>query len=793
MTKIKYVFYSNKHKKLIIVPDEDIVRDLYYFRISVPNKKQIDEYISNNKNKKNNKPIIEFLKTNNVIEHIKKEISKLQYHIPLYDAYSKNLYLINKEDVYSRIVRNQYRFPNNLFLGLIKEKLKSKEKNMDDLDFKINKNETFESFSSVKYQKIKQKLTQERVIRKMKLMVSFLSSFDLRILEDSYVKVFYYYANEIGKNITLCTRPSFNPEFRHIKPYYSRNEIINLALNMELIKADDTYYTTEKLMKLCNKIRDNDISSDTIMKHQKYIAKNNYVGMVEYYSIQGSYFINKYLRNIGDHVKNNNIEKQAKTMWDCVSGAPVFDKEYIVYRFVHDDSYIKNLKIGDIYQDPGFTSTTRDPFYRSKEYKFGFILLKIKLPANMKGIALCVESFSSFPEEQELILPPNLKLKLENKDRNCKYYHIDDNYESQITRRYEFKVIGKGDLKFPNYDKASNNRNLINFMKIDNPDTLSVEEKIRRFIDLHLNENNQFDTKVGKSGPTLTFMTEWYDSTGAYKPFYRATVSNGFNMYSFNDGYIDISIEIGENDLGGYMYVNHYFKKNSFPPNRKIKDSDLVQFIAELSYWFNTANVIIAIIYVGCSAVIKEGVYLGGNYREDFYKYLKNKQKRFINDKDGVTPGFDYFQLDKLRSISPSDILREKDQDELYQIYKKIYLDMKFKDNLADFYVWLTDVHCSYVNILESKMRRIFKFDNPFNSDHYRINVASILYNGGTVDVFPSHLQPLEEFDIKYHEMDHMRGVRSRGRSTISKSDSSVMSIPGDNTRTIDNKNTYRL
>ena len=124
---------------------------------------------------------------------------------------------------------------------------------------------------------------------------------------------------------------------------------------------------------------------------------------------------------------------------------------------------------------------------------------------------------------------------------------------------------------------------------------------------------------------------------------------------------------------------------------------------------------------------------------------------------------------------------------------KVIDEDMKFKDNLADFYVWLTDVHCSYVNILENKIKRIFKYDNPFNSDHYRVNVASILYNGGTVDIFPNHLQPLEEFDAEYHEKNHIRNIRSRGRTTISKSDSSIMTLPGNNTRVIDNKNTYRL
>src|SRR5439155_2826613 len=107
----------------------------------------------------------------------------------------------------------------------------------------------------------------------------------------------------------------------------------------------------------------------------KHIIVNNKIGIVQYYSLQGSYFMNKYLRNPNDY-KNELLEKAIFSMWELIDTAPSFDKSYILYRFINDDIYLKYLKIGDTFIDPSFISTTRDPFYKSETYKFGFILIK---------------------------------------------------------------------------------------------------------------------------------------------------------------------------------------------------------------------------------------------------------------------------------------------------------------------------------------------------------------------------------------------------------------------------------
>ena len=112
------------------------------------------------------------------------------------------------------------------------------------------------------------------------------------------------------------------------------------------------------------------------------------------------YFMNKFLRNYFSY-KNNKIitdseyltkselvYNYSKKLIKIIKEAPSFDNDYIVYRFVTDDSYLNKLKIGNIFVETGFMSTTRDPFYSNNENDFGFILLKIRLPKNIKGVGL---------------------------------------------------------------------------------------------------------------------------------------------------------------------------------------------------------------------------------------------------------------------------------------------------------------------------------------------------------------------------------------------------------------------
>ena len=128
---------------------------------------------------------------------------------------------------------------------------------------------------------------------------------------------------------------------------------------MGKLKPNMEYYDTEKVIEICDIVRENDVSSDIILKHQKYIATSNKIGLVQYYSLQGSYFMNQYLRNFVNYdYKNELLEENIASMWELINNAPAFDKSYIVYRFVDNDDYLTHLKIGDTYMDNGFMSTT---------------------------------------------------------------------------------------------------------------------------------------------------------------------------------------------------------------------------------------------------------------------------------------------------------------------------------------------------------------------------------------------------------------------------------------------------
>ncbi|AYV76928.1 MAG: ADP-ribosyltransferase exoenzyme domain protein [Barrevirus sp.] len=723
----KYLLYYNDDKTIKKVKFENVLDDLYYLRASLPTEKNITDYIKNGSDPKIKK-ILESKEPKVIIDEIRREISKINNKIPLYDEYTKNLLLISEEFVYRKVIYESYRFPDKRLVSLLKERKDELANLTTDLTQELKN------------------LSLIRERRKLGLMLDFLKSFDLSILYDTYVKVFYSFANEVGKNITVCRRPSFSPYFRHIKPYYSRSELINLALNMELIQPSNKYYDEEEVMKLCKVIRKNDITATTLVNHQEYIIDQNKIGIIQYYSLQGSYFINQYLRNQSNYeYRNELLEENIKSMWHLIANSPPFDKSYILYRFIQDDSYLRHLKIGDIYTDSSFISTTRDPFYRSETYKFGFILIKIRIPADVIGVGLCVESYSHFPEEKEIILCPLTKLQLERKDENAPYYHTDAIYASNIKTRYEFTYVGKEKMSFvdrPDIPKKENNT--IDFLTLPNIDVFTVYERIKQFVDTNVNEIYQFKTNIGSN--SYDIIVEWYDSTNAYKKFYAATTNNGFSFYTIKDNYILFFIELGEEDEQTYMYVNYYFRFSSSGSNKVMKDTDFIDFISKIAYYFRIEKIVLYAEYESCdigTEISKVGIKSGsrgGNYCLDYYRYLNKKERRFghVGTTD-VKSQFSYYELDRMRVTNIITVLNQEDRDELYQVYKKIYKLQVAEDkqNIADFYLWLIKNQCVNVNMLISKMDRLYSSNNPFDNDYYIIDPMSYLYNKEMIEEIP--------------------------------------------------------
>ena len=456
---MKYNILYNISKNILeFIDPNDILDSLYFLEYKLPNINELN-------NLKKDKNFKDYIFDETFIKNIKDYISTLEYKIPLYDIYTNNIYLINRENIYIRIHYNHYKFPNE---NVIKELKK---------DYQV-------------LQKIEtEDVLEIRKKRKYELMINFLDNFNIKLLEDTFYRMIYKYSEQLGKNIIFCKRPSFNKYIHNSKPYYTSTEVVNMALNMG--NKVDINDKNLDMNKLCDIVSKNDINYKIISSHQKYVIDEDMLGLIQYYTVQGSYFINQYLRNNFKYIYHNTfLDNIILPLWNLCNNSPPFDKDYILYRFITDDTFLSGINIGDIFYDEGFMSTTRNPFYKSEEYQFGFILLKIKIPKGQKGTGLCVENISHFPTEQEILFAPKTKFKLISRDSDIVYYHTDLNISSKIKTRYEFewvetekpliekkKYIGYMGNIIDNFDNYNNN----NDYKVDNFDDLESAIKRYRF------------------------------------------------------------------------------------------------------------------------------------------------------------------------------------------------------------------------------------------------------------------------------------------------------------------------
>ncbi len=762
--------YIIENNKLVVTSDPNIIERIYFLEVTVPTQKNI-------KSIKNNK--IESVKDN--IKRVTELISNSN-KIPLYDIINTNIHLIGKSDVYSKVVYDHYRHPDI-------EKIKKKQKELREV------------LASKSAEDVPLK---ERLYKKLTMMNDFLSYFDKEILYNTYIHAFYY-SNPVGKNITQCVRNSFMPHYKHLKPFYEREEIIKMAYNMRLVDKNkmQDIIDDKQLMALCSKVKSNDISHEILMKHQKHIIENKSYGLIQYFTFHGSYFMNKYLRELDEHTyRDKVVETHIDLANKLIRSAPEFDKDYVLYRFIRDDSPINKLKIGDIFVSNSFVSTTRDPFYDPQTYKFGFILMKIKIPKNVKGVALSVETLSMFPSEQELIIAPQCRLKLVAKDTTVNYYTLDK-YQSLIDTQYEFDFVGfTNDILYQPKELLEFKK--VDFLNIERVSSNTVAEKINHFTNNYVNEINQFVSVIDNK--EYVIIAEWYNSTSVYRDFYAAKTSNGFSLYNVYKGEVQFILEIGEAEKP-YIYVNYYRKLSSIQEVVTDKlDINILTFIASVAYYFNISNVIIYADYISCDYEDKKKSYRGGSYCIDFYDYLKTGKKRFSfntvkrehnapnkkysnpnREQNRIGEDLDipytrysikiaerdkfYSELNKdtrqrmyegkvaeptnrlrqIKEIKPvfsyfaldklSEIKPSKviTKDNRDDMIYQIYKTIYGKDDsIKNFYIWLVENYCYLVQDLIEKMTTFYHCDNPFENDYYVFNAIEYLYNREMILEYPS-------------------------------------------------------
>jgi hypothetical protein len=720
----------NINNKLENIKDTEVLYNLYYNLAELPTKI----------NKESKSTSLQDSKSTS-LQNLKDEISKIDNYIPLYDIFSRNIYLIKPEEIYNKVTNLYYRPLNKELYDYLKS-IKTKDKSYKE---KLDKN------------------------------IKFMDNFNLKILEDTYIKTFYYQSNKIGKNFTLCIKPSFLP-FVNINPYYNRDELINMGLNLKVIKEDNTFYDKDKLDSLCTKVSDLEIDSDTLLNHYLFIQENNIKYFIKYYSFMGSSHINFYLRNVCN--KDKHIENNIKNLYDIIAKAPSFNKSYYVYRLVDKDNYLKNIRIGGYFEDRSFISTSRNPFYNPTTNTFGQILIKIKLPKNIEGVGLCIENYSLFPEENEIILNP-CKLKLIAKDSSSLvYYHTDKKAQRSITTKYEFEYVAPLKLNLNILTKNYDYEIEVPYIDIFNVyvNGGNIYEKIQNFEEMLplVNTSRRFYTEINNKN--ILINVNKMNDKRIYEKFFFLQ-KNKYNeediieeLYlTYQDektGEILLMIEIKD-----VISVNYLQKFTGC--NKEFNDEDLLLLISGIAKMFDIFSVIIHPNFKAFSTVInvspEEYKYVINNetdyhsikklsndiilFNNDLMNYIMTKKDRFNNI--NIKMNYKRYMLDKLKNIEISEVFTKEN----YEIYSVIKNDKNLK-NLNDLlififknYFYLLDKVIYHINLYFDDNLIINKLYYKFDASNYLFEKEILNYSINNDDTLvENYIKKLDIYNIKKKE-----------------------------------------
>lgn len=556
-------------------------------------------------------------------EKDKNKLSKYQDFIPMYDIYSGQVYPIKKQNIYYRLIECDYRFINNEIYSWLKNLYAKELKNND---------------KSIKKDKFKKNL-------------EIIKNYNINILIETSYKTFYEYSPKLGLSVSICKRVSFNPFMKHLKPYYTKLELIKLGQNMKIIKENEidivNMLDQDFHHKICESISSNDVSFEEIKNHTLFIIKSKLIPYITFYSFYGSFLYNKYLR---DNKKINDFLLDGmNNILNIINKSPKLHNKYYVYRFIWNDSFLKNINVGEYFIDNGFLSTTRDPFYSPGiSGNFGLTLIKINIPENVTG--LLIENFSLFPKEEEFLLPPNTKLKLISKDDNFKYYHTNESFEKIITKKYEFEYISYSLL---NKINVKNNFKIIeDLRKYD----IHGDNRINMFKNF-INESSQIIINLNNKKYLLQCM--FFDSTdqSSYSRLYYNKIKDGLLISIYEEGYPYLNIECGKEMIVNYLNQFYFYNDIKIELNENLLD-----IILELGRIFFYKETRISYNFRNFSEFKKDDESLIFSYMNFYnhtiYDYAKNKQKyldyNFIKNKIG------WYKLDQILNSNLSEDLVKK-------------------------------------------------------------------------------------------------------------------------------------
>lgn len=492
--------------------------------------------------------------------------------------------------------------------------------------------------------------------------VEILNNYDIEILYETYSSLLY---ELINVELTKCVNYS-SMIYNTDGVFFSKKILKMYSQNLGINEND--------IQKVCKLIKERTITNNYILQHSNYISENGGLYIVRYYSFQGDYYMNHYLRNLDKiQLKNKLLEDNIKQMWRLIKNAPNFDNDVIVFRTIGSDKHLSGLKVNDIYTISSFLSTTRKPFFENMDYNFGNVVLKIHIPKNIKGSALSIELYSHFIKESEIVIAPLTKMKLIKK--GWEYKHPNPNMK--IRETYEFKIVEVAKVYIEDVYYKPQEIQLIDFnaLKITGN---NMQQKIYNFKNEFVNDIMQFYSFIGKE--KILFFVKSYDSTDVYKNYYFYNTPSGFSINYQKNGEIILLIEIGNN---GELHINHHISKYHISEDNILPDDILLEFLTKIANSFNIKKIIIYPNIVSCNKIK-----CSENY--DIYEYQMHRYNRDI---------YDYLKHNKIRFKLANTFLQDKIK--------------KMPKNTVKQFMNLVDNDCCNINSFIDENKKFFK-DNYY-------------------------------------------------------------------------------
>lgn len=209
------------------------------------------------------------------------------------------------------------------------------------------------------------------------------------------------------------------------------------------------------------------------------------IEVLNYYVMEaGAYDVNYVLRNeIADKTEN---DKNAIKALDNVINKSSLNKDVETYRYISNENVFKDIKIGDVYEDKGFMSTTYNP-KTDRENNFQDYKVKAIIKAKEGTKALDVSSIydkqaKEGQKESEIIFARNTKMKLVKEET------IRDKYDEFSRKVYTFEIE----------NNTSDIKKDFSTMSRQQLVTLLVEDQIKRGV--IKSENKQLHIKTRLDG-----------------------------------------------------------------------------------------------------------------------------------------------------------------------------------------------------------------------------------------------------------------------------------------------------